>query len=150
MEQFEKIYLYKRIVQAKLYIDNHYAENIDLENIADQAHFSKFHFIRLFKSIYGRTPNNYLIKIRIDQARLLLEKGNTVMESCLSVGFDSPTSFAGMFRKITGQSPSAFRKQQEEKRNAIQRNPLQFVPNCFAETYGWANRNAELASLDTV
>ena len=150
MEQFQKIYLYKRIVQAKLYIDNHYAENIDLENIADQAHFSKFHFIRLFKSIYGRTPNNYLIKIRIDQARLLLEKGNTVMESCLSVGFDSPTTFAGMFRKITGHSPSAFRKQQEEKRNAIQRNPLQFVPNCFAETYGWANRLAELASLDTV
>ena len=150
MEQFQKIYLYKRIVQAKLYIDNHYAENIDLENIADQAHFSKFHFIRLFKSIYGRTPNNYLIKIRIDQARLLLEKGNTVMESCLSVGFDSPTTFAGMFRKITGQSPSSFRKQQEEKRNAIQRNPLQFVPNCFAETYGWANRHDELPSLNAV
>ncbi len=39
MEQYEKIYLYKRIVQAKLFIDDHYAENIDLNNIADQAHF---------------------------------------------------------------------------------------------------------------
>ncbi len=45
MEQDEKIYLYKRIVKAKLFIDDYYADNIDLDNIADQAHFSKFHFI---------------------------------------------------------------------------------------------------------
>jgi AraC-like DNA-binding protein len=137
MEQFEKIYLYKRIVQAKLFIDSHYAEQIDLDNIADQAHFSKFHFIRLFKSIYGRTPNNYLIKIRMDRARILLEKGCTILETTMLVGLDSTTSFAAMFRKIAGQSPSAFQKKQEIKRMAIQENPLQFVPNCFAETVGW-------------
>ena len=51
MEQYEKLYLYKRIVQSKLFIDNNFADNIDLDKIADQACFSKFHFVRLFKSI---------------------------------------------------------------------------------------------------
>jgi AraC-like DNA-binding protein len=137
MEQYEKIYLYKRIVKAKLFIDDYYADSIDLENIADQAHFSKFHFIRLFKSIYGKTPNNYLIKVRIDHAKILLSTGHSVLETSLGIGFDSPTSFTGMFKKITGKTPSAFQRQQETKRNAIQANPFQFVPNCFAETQGW-------------
>ena len=102
MEQYEKIYLYQRIVRAKLFIDNYYADNIDLNNISGQAHFSKFHFIRLFKSIYGKTPNNYLIEIRMDNAKVLLAKGHSVLETSIMVGFDSPTSFAGMFKKIAG------------------------------------------------
>ncbi|HEV8505501.1 MAG TPA: AraC family transcriptional regulator [Chitinophagaceae bacterium] len=137
MEQYEKIYLYQRIVRAKLFIDNYYADKIDLNNISNQAYFSKFHFIRLFKSIYGKTPNHYLIKIRMDNAKILLAKGYSVLETSIMVGFDSPTSFAAMFKKIAGQTPSAFQKEQEIKRNAIQTNPLLFVPNCFAETQGW-------------
>lgn len=138
MEQFEKIYLYKRIVRAKLFIDEHYAGNIDLANISGQAHFSKFHFIRLFKSIYGSTPNNYLIKVRMENAKILLAKGHSVFETSIMVGFGSPTSFAGMFIKIAGKSPSAFQKEQFAKRAAMRSNPLLFVPNCFAETQGWA------------
>ena len=137
MEQYEKIYLYKRIVKAKLFIDVHYADNIDLENISDQAYFSKFHFIRLFKSIYGSTPNNYLIRIRMENAKILLANGHSVLETSIMVGFDSPTSFAGMFKKIAGQTPSTFQKKEDLKRIAIRSNPLLFVPNCFAETHGW-------------
>ena len=141
MEQYERVYLYQRIVKAKLFIDEHYAEHINLSNISDQAHFSKFHFIRLFKSIYGSTPNNYLIRIRMENAKILLTKGNSVLATCILVGFDSPTSFARMFKKNTGQTPSAFQKEQEEKSLAIRSNPLIFVPNCFAETSGWKNSN---------
>jgi AraC-like DNA-binding protein len=137
MEQYEKIYLYKRIVKAKLFIDERYSDNIDLDNISDQAHFSKFHFIRLFKSIYGSTPNNYLIKVRMDKAKILLSEGYSVLETCMMVGFDSPTSFTGMFKKIAGQTPSMFQREQDLKRDAMQTNPLAFVPNCFAETHGW-------------
>ena len=137
MEQYEKIYLYKRIVKAKLFIDDHYSDNIDLDNISGQAHFSKFHFIRLFKSIYGSTPNNYLIKIRMAKAKILLAKGHSVLETSTMVGFDSPTSFAGTFKKISGLTPSAFQREQDLKRNAMRSNPLLFVPNCFAESHGW-------------
>lgn len=137
MEQFEKIYLYKRVVQAKLFIDKHFADNIDLNNIADQAHFSKFHFIRLFKSIYGLTPNSYLIKTRIDRAKTLLENGHSILETGLMIGLESPTSFAGMFKKLEGISPSAYQKNALSRKQLISANPLQFIPNCFAETHGF-------------
>ena len=68
-EHYPKIYLYRRIVQAKLFIDKFYSEKIDLDNISDEAYFSKFHFIRLFKSIYGKTPHQYLTTVRIEKAQ---------------------------------------------------------------------------------
>jgi len=137
MEQYEKIDFYRRIVRAKLFIDNNYTDDIDLGNISGQAYFSKFHFIRLFKSIYGRTPNKYLGKVRIDKAKDLLTQGCSVLETCYMVGFDSPTTFASMFKRATGQSPSIYQSIQIEKRKAIQANPYLFVPNCFAESHGW-------------
>jgi len=64
-EPYPRMYLYRRLVQAKLFIDTHFAEPIDLNAIADEAYFSKFHFIKQFKSIYKRTPHQYLIHVRI-------------------------------------------------------------------------------------
>jgi AraC-like DNA-binding protein len=90
-----EFYLYKRIVQAKLFIDAHFGEHIDLNKISEEAHFSKFHFIRLFKKAYGRTPHQYLIKVRIDKAKAELERGSSAAQSCFSVGFDSVSTFTG-------------------------------------------------------
>lgn len=132
-----KIYLYKRIVQAKLFIDNHFSEDIDLNNIADEACFSKFHFIRLFKSIYGKTPHQYLKKVRIEKAILLLENGISITDTCFQVGFDSITSFAGLFKLYTKLSPSAYQKEYIKRQKQIKQSPLQFIPNCFAEAKGW-------------
>jgi AraC-like DNA-binding protein len=73
----------------------------------------------------------------MDKAKILLAKGHSVLETSNMVGFDSPTSFTGMFKKISGQTPSTFQREQDFKRNAMQSNPLLFVPNCFAETHGW-------------
>lgn len=144
MEQYEKMYLYKRVVQAKLFIDQHYPENIDLNNIADEASFSKFHFIRLFKKIYGKTPHHYLTQVRIDHARLLLMKATTISEVCFSVGFGSVTSFTGLFKKLVGLTPSAYHHQQQKRNAAMQGQPLQFVPNCFSQMQGWIkNSNSQ-------
>jgi len=139
-DQSPKIYLYKRVVQAKLYIDAHYAEKIDLDNIAEEAHFSKFHFMRLFKSAYGKTPHHYLTQVRIDRARLLLMGHTSISEVAFAVGFDSVTSFTGLFKKITGMPPSIFQQQQHQRRAAISAAPLGFIPNCFAETSGWTGK----------
>src|SRR5215203_343762 len=103
---YPKIYLYKRIVQSKLFIDQNFSEHIDLDNIADEACFSKFHFIRLFKSVYGRTPHQYLIKVRIGNAQKFLEAQRSVTDTCFLVGFDSLTSFTALFKKYTHLSPS--------------------------------------------
>ena len=131
------MYLYKRIVQAKLFIDSHFSEHIELDNIADEAYFSKYHFIRLFKSIYGKTPHNYLTYVRIEKAKECLEKGISVTDTCFDVGFDSVSSFTGLFKKYTKISPSLFQRRYLKRQAEIKNAPLQFVPNCFAEQKGW-------------
>lgn len=137
MEPYPKLYRYHRIVRAKLFMDQHYADRLDLNILADQTHFSTFHFCRLFKAMYGKSPNQYLLTIRINHAKRLLATGQSVLETSIRVGFESPTSFATLFKQRVGQTPSNFQQAQQVKRKAIQTNPLRFVPNCFAQTHGW-------------
>lgn len=147
-EQYPKVYLYRRIVQAKLFIDNNYPNKIDLDNIADEAWFSKFHFIRLFKTIYGKTPHQYLIAVRIEKAIQLLREGKPVADVCFLVGFDSLTSFSGLFKRKAGISPSIYFAQQQQKKALITSTPFAFVPGCYAYLHGWLeNSNSEEVGL---
>lgn len=136
-DQYPKVYLYRRIVQAKLFIDNNYTDKIDLNSISDEAYFSKFHFIRLFKSTYGKTPHQYLKYVRIEKAKELLKNNISVSEACFLVGFDSLSSFSGLFSKVVGKSPSLYLKHQQETQKKISQTPLAFVPGCYAYQHGW-------------
>jgi AraC-like DNA-binding protein len=140
-ELYPKVYLYRRIVRAKLFIDEKYAENIDLENIADEAFFSKFHFIRLFKKTYAKTPHQYLTFVRIERSKLLLQGDRPIAAICYEVGFDSVSTFTGLFKRIVGETPSAYQNRQAMIRNEIQTVPLKHVPNCFAEMNGWKKKS---------
>jgi AraC-like DNA-binding protein len=132
-----KMYMYKRIVEAKLYIDNHYNEGIDLNNVSDQANFSKYHFIRLFKRAFGKSPHQYLIEVRLLCAKKLLEKNNTVKDVCFDVGFESVPSFITLFKKREQVTPYEYLKKHERREKKKIETPLSFVPNCFAENFGW-------------
>jgi AraC-like DNA-binding protein len=136
-EQYPKIYLYRRLVQAKLFIDKHYAEPIDLNNIADEAYFSKFHFIRLFKTIYRKTPHQYLVSVRIEKAKELLKGNIPVSDVCYAIGFESLGSFSGLFKKMTGISPSTYWARQQKIKAQLIQSPLQFIPACIADQNGW-------------
>ncbi|WP_143305969.1 helix-turn-helix domain-containing protein [Chitinophaga vietnamensis] len=136
-EQYPKIYFYRRLVQAKLFIDAHFAEPIDLDNIADEACFSKFHFIRQFKSIYGQTPHQYLITVRMEKALELLKAGHSVSDTCYTVGFESISSFSGLFKRMQGLTPSQYLAQQDRRKSQMLESPLSFVPACFAYKNGW-------------
>lgn len=133
-----KIYLYRRIVAAKLYIDEHYTENIDIKQIAKQACFSKFHFLRLFKNAYGKTPYAYLTAVRIEKAKSLLEENNTSITSiCYSLSFESIPSFTKLFKRHVGCTPHEYAKQLELQRKKENETPFDFVPSCFANQFGW-------------
>ena len=141
MEFYPKVYLYRRIVKAKLFIDDNYAAAIDLDHIADEAFFSKFHFIRLFKKTYGKTPHQYLTYVRIEKSKLLLKKEVPVSEVCYGVGFDSVSSFTSLFKRVVGQTPAAYQQECRNKIQELKTAPLKHIPNCFAEMNGWAKKS---------
>lgn len=135
---YPKIYLYRRIVQAKLFIDVNYNVDINLNAIADTAFFSKFHFIRLFQKVYGKTPHQYLISVRIEKVKDLLGEGKmNVSDACFAVGFTSISSFSGLFKKLVGIAPAVYQMQQLQRKEEIKEAPLGFVPGCYAEKSGW-------------
>ena len=139
-QPYPKMYLYRRLVQAKLFIDTHYAEAIDLDAIADEAYFSKFHFIKQFKSIYRQTPHQYLISLRIEKAQQLLKAGLPVSDVCYRVGFESLPSFSGLFKRVNGITPSAYLAEQQELKAQMAAEPLTFIPGCFAQKNGWLKK----------
>ncbi len=136
-EVHPKMYIYRRIVEAKLFIDQNYHQKIELRNISEKACFSKFHFLRLFKKAYGKSPHQYLTEVRIKKAKELLQSDRSVSDVCYAVGFDSIPSFTLLFKKCTGFSPKAYAEQQQHKQQQKKQTPFQFIPNCFAENFGW-------------
>ncbi len=132
-----KMYMYKRVVEAKLYIDNSYHEKIDLNKISDQAHFSKYHFLRLFKSAFGKSPHKYLTEVRLLAAKKMLTEGKSIKATCFGVGFDSVPSFTILFKKHCGLTPNEFVDKVRTHDLDKQQKPLAFVPNCFIQSYGW-------------
>lgn len=137
-KHYSKTYLYRRIVEAKIFIDNNYAEPIDVTEIASQACFSKYHFLRVFKSFYGKTPHQYLTMLRIEEAKNKLSlEGALVSSVCYDLNFESVTSFSKLFKKHIGIAPKDYIEQQQNQKENIKKEPLAYIPNCFAENFGW-------------
>ena len=91
-------------------IDRDFAEALDLDAMAREAGYSKYHFARTFAMAYGETPRAYLTRRRVERAKNLLRTANlSVTEVCFLVGFESLGSFSSLFRRLVGQSPSAYR-----------------------------------------
>ena len=134
---YPKVYLYRRIVYARLFIDKNFAEKIDLGNIANEAFFSKYHFTRLFTSLYNKTPHQYLSFVRIEKSKQLLSAGMPAASVCYAVGFESISSFTTLFKRMTGQTPAAYRLSQQQKKIEVAKTPLKFIPGCWAEKKGW-------------
>ena len=132
-----KMYMYKRIVDAKLYIDSHYSEKINLNNISNKANFSKYHFLRLFKKTFGKSPHQYLIEVRLSSAKKLLKDNISVKETCFEVGFESVPSFVTLFKKREKITPNEYLKRNKHIEKEKIERPLSFIPNCFVENFGW-------------
>jgi AraC-like DNA-binding protein len=98
--------------RARDLIDLRYAEPLDLAALASEAGYSRFHFLRAFAAAYGETPRAYLTRRRLERAKTLLRVANlSVTEICFLVGFESLGSFSALFRRVVGQTPTAYRRE---------------------------------------
>jgi AraC family transcriptional regulator len=100
-------YRLKRVLD---YIADNLEENISLSQLAAIAGMSPHYFSELFKQSTGRAPHNYVLLQRIERAKQQLrDPKRTIIEAGLDAGFQNPSHFARVFRKLEGTTPSKFR-----------------------------------------
>ena len=97
------------------YMQEHYMEEVDISRIADELGFHSAYLTRLFNRYAGESPLKYLTNIRIREAKRLLAEGTLPIQAVGErVGYPDQFHFSKTFRKATGMSPSAWRRQQME------------------------------------
>ena len=108
--------LYRRLYVGRDFICDNLQESLSLEQIAETAVLSPYHFLRSFKKLFGETPHAYLTTKRIEKAEhLLTNTDRTITDICFAVGFKSLGSFSTLFQKHRGYSPRQFRQQFSNK-----------------------------------
>ena len=98
----------RRVVE---YIHDNLVADLSLKSMSQIAAMSGYHFSRAFKRVTGKSPLQYVISERIALAKVLLKsKSLTVSEVCFQTGYHDLSRFGKHFKRITGQTPSEFRK----------------------------------------
>jgi AraC-like DNA-binding protein len=121
----------QRLSRARDFIDHCYDHPLSLDQISSKACFSRYHFLRLFRQAFNKTPHQYLIERRIEKAKELLGSEDIrVTDVCFEVGFQSLGSFSSLFHKYVGHAPITYREKVRESQQAKRR-----VPGCFLVMY---------------
>jgi len=109
--------LYRRLYRGRDFLLSCYDRPLTVAAAARVAGLSPFHFQRMFKLAFGRTPMQLLQEVRLEAARgMLVHTGDDITSVCMAVGFESLGSFSWLFRKRFGVSPRAFRAKSENRR----------------------------------
>ena len=98
------------VTKARLFIAEHQAEELSLAQVAQCVNMSAFYFCKMFKKATGMTFTDYLARVRVEKVKnLLLNPHKRVSEAAYEAGFQSLSQFNRVFRRIVGESPSAYR-----------------------------------------
>ena len=110
---FESHYKNYAVNQIINYLDEHCSERISLDRIAKNMYLSPVYISKIFKEETGESPINYLIKIRLEKAKVMLEAPGpvSIKKIATSVGYDDAYHFSKLFKKYYSVSPLNYRKQ---------------------------------------
>jgi AraC-like DNA-binding protein len=129
-----------RLRRVRDRIDREYAQALDVEALARDAHMSAGHFSRRFRLAYGESPYGYLMTRRIERAMALLRRGDlSVTEVCFEVGCSSLGTFSTRFGELVGVSPSTYRRQAARATAEM--------PSCVAKQVTRPIRNQEAPAM---
>lgn len=103
------------VSQITKYMEEHYQEKISLDQIAANIYLSSFYISKLFKSETGDTPINYLISLRMNKARQLLDENPecSIQSVASAVGYEDAYHFSKLFKKYYGLSPLHYKARGE-------------------------------------
>ncbi|OYU79443.1 MAG: AraC family transcriptional regulator [Burkholderiales bacterium PBB5] len=111
----------RRALGLAQWIEAHASEDIDLEALARQAGLSVYHCLRMFSSVLGVTPHQYLLRCRLRRAaQLLVDADRPITEIALDVGFADLSNFVRSFQRAAGMSPRAYRRTARGDRKILQ------------------------------
>jgi AraC-like DNA-binding protein len=100
----------RHLLRAKDLADAHYAEPLEVDDLARAAGLSKAHFSREFRRTFGESPYVYLLTRRLERAAALLRNTDYwVAEICLEVGLQGIGSFTTSFKRMYGMPPTEYR-----------------------------------------
>ena len=106
----QNAHLDEAITRVQEYIEQHYAQNLSIGELASRFAFSRRNFLRRFKEATGNTPIEYLQRVRIEAAKRQLENSSTGIGEVMSdAGYNDIKSFRLLFKKYTGFSPTEYR-----------------------------------------
>jgi AraC-like DNA-binding protein len=109
LKKVPRIEILERLNLAREFMHSNIDRPISLSQIARNASLSTYHFLRLFKEVFGETPRQYLIRNRLEKARkLLVNTELSVTDISLEIGFESISHFNRLFNRRFGSSPGKF------------------------------------------
>jgi AraC-like DNA-binding protein len=98
------------VQRARDYLDQHYAENVTLDDLAAAASLSPFHLLRVFRRTVGLPPHAYLTGVRVRQARRLLLADLPIADVAAQTGFADQSHLSRHFKRIVGVPPGRYRQ----------------------------------------
>jgi AraC-like DNA-binding protein len=121
--------LSRHLLRVRDLIDRAYAEPLDIAALARSASVSEAYFSRSFKAAFGETPHQYVMSRRMERAKALLRAGElSVTDVCMAVGFSSLGSFSAQFKRVVGETPSAYRARGDAAE-------LARLPHCYVRMW---------------
>jgi AraC family transcriptional regulator len=107
------------------YIEAHLGDELTVEQLAEVAHFSPYHFHRIFSAMTGETLGGFIARVRLEHAasRLVAQPRRPVTDIALECGFASPSSFSRAFREAYGTTPTGWRSGGHRQHERVSRDP---------------------------
>lgn len=102
---------HRAVTAARRIIESRFEEDLSLDRIAEEVEVSAFHLSRIFKAATGATVLDYMTSTRMEEAKRLMRETNlSIKEVAAAVGYNDQNYFSRVFRRVTGTTPSSFRR----------------------------------------
>jgi AraC-like DNA-binding protein len=125
--------LLSRLSQARDLLRDWEDEPLSVSAVARISGLTRFHFIRLFKAVFGETPHRYRTRAQVEKAKhLLILSDLSITGICMAVGFSSLGSFSALFSRRVGMSPSEFRRRYRPASLPERQLPTSLIPGCLS------------------